>query len=259
MNQAHSIQTLSLKYLSFSYLSSLGFLQGFGRDKKSENSHLLALSGQLKLWNNERISKESANRQSQELTSDDVNLLKEMIHLAISRASKKYPEVISDQLFFLTIGAIQIQSQTSSDKAWTLVNQLIHSYVNPQKEKTMFLLGLVTTIFILCVSAMMITNSKIQYAENPLQNSPIKSVAGVTDPVTMNILVLAYNKMKSGTCQLPQAAMLPPEQRQAFLQFVNKGVIEVQHVENLRLALGYVNCLYPQELMHSAASVGNRS
>jgi hypothetical protein len=74
----------------------------------------------------------------------------------------------------------------------------------------------------------------------------------------MSTLLLAYNKMKSGTCQLPQAAMLPPEQRQAFLRFVNNGVIEVQHVENLRMALGYVNCLYPQELMHSAASVGNR-
>jgi hypothetical protein len=72
------------------------------------------------------------------------------------------------------------------------------------------------------------------------------------------MLLLAYNKMKSGTCQLPQAAMLPPEQRQAFLMFVNKGIVEVQHVENLRLALGYVNCLYPQELMHPVVSAGNR-
>jgi hypothetical protein len=74
----------------------------------------------------------------------------------------------------------------------------------------------------------------------------------------MSMLVLAYNKMKSGTCQLPQAAMLPPEQRQAFLMFINKGVIEVKNVENLRLALGYVNCLYPQELMHAESSIGNR-
>ena len=85
-----------------------------------------------------------------------------------------------------------------------------------------------------------------------------KVVASGTDPVTMSTLLLAYNKMKSGTCQLPQAAMLPPEQRQAFLMFVNKGIVEVQHVENLRLALGYVNCLYPQELMHPVVSTGNR-
>ena len=258
MNQTHSIQTLSLKYLSLSYLSFLGAFQRLSRNKKPKNSELLALSDQLNLWNNERVSKERVNLKPLELTSGDLNLIKEMIHIAISKASRNYPKVITDQLFFLAIGAIKIQSQTGSDKAWTLVNQLIQNYVNPQKEKQMFLLGLVTTVCILCVSAMLTTNFKIQRAGNPLQNSPIESVVGATDPVTVNMLVLAYSKMKSGTCQLPQAAMLPPEQRQAFLKFVNNGVIEVQHVENLRLALGYVNCLYPQELMHSAASVGNR-
>ena len=64
--------------------------------------------------------------------------------------------------------------------------------------------------------------------------------------------------MKSGTCQLPQAAMLAPEQREAFLMFVNHGTVDVQHVENLRLALAYVNCLYPQELMHPMQSTGNK-
>jgi hypothetical protein len=67
--------------------------------------------------------------------------------------------------------------------------------------------------------------------------------------VTISMLQLAYQKMQSGTCQLPQAAMLPIEQRTAFLMFVNKGSIDVNHVEDLRLALGYVNCLYPQQLM----------
>jgi len=77
----------------------------------------------------------------------------------------------------------------------------------------------------------------------------IEASTSTADPVTISMLQLAYNKMKSGTCQLPQAAMLPERQRQAFLAFVNQGTIDVNNVENLRQAFGYVSCLYPQELM----------
>ena len=258
MNQSHSIQTLSLRYLSLSYLSSLGIFQGINWRKRTSNSHLLGLSSQLNLWNIERISKRNVDGHAQDLTLDDLYLLKEMINLAIRKSSVKYPEVISDQLLFLTVGAIQIQSQTSSDRAWILVKQSIQSYLNSQKVKRLFLLGLVTTICVLCLGATEMANYKIHHAENPLQINQIESVAGITDPYTISMLVLAYNKMKAGTCQLPQAAMLPAEQRQAFLMFINKGVIEVKNVENLRLALGYVNCLYPQELMHAESSLGNR-
>lgn len=250
MNQAHSFQTGSLKYMISSHLGSLGFLQNINSYKKTSNAHLLGLSSQLSHWNIERISRKSANGHPQNLSIEDVHLLKEMIHAAINKASVKYPEVISDQLLFLTIGAIQVQSQTGSDQAWKLVNQSIQSFLNSQKEKRVLILGLVTTAFVICLSAMTMTNSKMHAINNTLQHSPIESIAGATDPVTISTLLLTYNKMKNGTCQLPQAAMLPPEQRQAFLMFVNKGVVEVQHVENLRLALGYVNCLYPQELMH---------
>jgi hypothetical protein len=258
LNQTHSIQTLSLRYFSLSYLRSLGIFQDINRRKRDSNSYLLGLSTQLNLWNIERISKRSVDGYTQDLTLNDLHLLKEMINLAIRKSSVKYPEIISDQLLFLTVGAIQIQSQTSSDRAWILVKQSIQSYLNSQKVKRLFLLGLVTTICVLCLGAMAMANYKIHHAENPLQITKIESVTGITDPVTTSMLVLAYNKMKSGTCQLPQAAMLPPEQRQAFLMFINKGVIEVKNVENLRLALGYVNCLYPQELMHAESSIGNR-
>jgi hypothetical protein len=177
-----------------------------------------------------------------------------MIHTATEKTAIKCTEVFLDQMLFLVIGAIQIQSQTGSDKAWTLVNQAVKDFVNTQKEKRMISIGLVVTALIVCLSAMTLMNVKVHSRHQELQDTPFE-VASVTDadPVTISTLLLAYNKMKSGTCQLPQAAMLPPEQRQAYLLFVNKGTIEVQHVENLRLALGYVTCLYPQELMHPPA------
>lgn len=228
----------------------MDLLRSLGLYRAGSNARLMALSKHLNNWNTERISTKQANGQSHQLSIEDVHALKEMIHEATRKAAN-CSEVFLDQMLFLVIGAIQVQSQTGSDKAWNLVNQSIQDFVTTQKEKRMTSFGLVMTAFIVCLSAMTLMNVKVHTRHNDLQDTPFE-VASVTDadPVTISTLLLAYNKMKSGTCQLPQAAMLPPEQRQAYLLFVNKGAIEVQHVENLRLALGYVTCLYPQELMH---------
>lgn len=206
----------------------------------------------------ERISRNKTNAQSLDLTLEDMNLLKDIIQTTINKAKAKYPEVMSDQLLFLAIGAIQIQTQTGSDKAWQLVNQSIQTFLNTQQKKRSFLVVLSTTTLLITLSVMAILNSQMHHVRHKQSDSILSITEGATDPVTMSTLLLAYNKMKNGTCQLPQAAMLPPEQRQAFLNFVNNGTVEVQHVENLRLALGYVNCLYPQELMHPTGSTGNR-
>ncbi len=258
MNQTHNFQTESLRLLSLGYLGSLGFLKSFITNKKASKAVLLRLPAQLNQWNVERISKKSVNGQSLDLSLNDVNSLKDLIRVAIEKASIKYSEVIYDQLLFLTIGAIQVQSQTDSDKAWSLVNQSIQSHLNLQKEKKLFSLGIIATAMVICFTVMSISHQKPHHVDEASQILATETVVGEADPVSMSMLLLAYNKMKSGTCQLPQAAMLPPEQRQAFLMFVNKGVVEVQHVENLRLALGYVSCLYPQELMHPVVSNGNR-
>lgn len=254
MNQIHSFQQNNLRLWLSSTLVSLESFWNFGLYRTGSNARLLALSKHLSNWNTERIIKKQANGQSHELSIEDVHALREMINVATQKAATKCSEVFLDQMLFLVIGAIQVESQTGSDKAWNLVNQSIKDFVSIQKEKRMTSLGLVITAFVVCLSAITLMNVKVHSRHNELQDTPFE-VTSVTDadPVTISTLLLAYNKMKSGTCQLPQAAMLPQEQRQAYLLFVNKGTIEVQHVEDLRLALGYVTCLYPQELMHPPA------
>lgn len=257
MNQTHSFQSLRLKFLNTSHLGSLGLFKRLTSYSTVSNANLLRLSNQLNHWNLERITKK-ANGQSLELMLDEVIVIKKLIQIAIRTASIKYSEAIYDQLVFLTIGAIQIQSQTGSDKAWALVNQSIQSHLNAQKNKLTFSLSLIIATILICLSVTTIPKTKVHHLDDTLQILPSETIASGTDPVSISMLLLAYNKMKNGTCQLPQATMLPPEQRQAFLRFINHGVVEVNHVENLRLALGYVNCLYPQELMHPLASIGNR-
>jgi hypothetical protein len=217
-----------------------------------KNQHaLLNLSSQLRLWDKQRLS---ASPQPKSLSLQDIHTVKQMIDSTAKTAAIPCPEVFLDQMFFLTVGAIQTHAQTGSDKAWQLVHQAIQSYLEAQQEKKTWLMGILVTTLVICFSSITLLNNQTHHNTYAREDFPIAESAGNTDPVTISTLLLAYNKMKAGTCQLPQAAMLPPEQRQAYLRFVNTGYIEVEHVEDLRLALGYVNCLYPQELMHPTST-----
>lgn len=258
MRKIHSLQANHLKYLMIDRFIATIFVRGLRFYQVRGNKPLLELAAKLRHWNDERINKKSATQQTAHLSLEDLSAIKQIILNSASATSLKSPEVFLDQMFFLCVGAIQTQSQTGSDQAWLLVNQSITSYVKTQQERKTYLAGFLATTLVLCLSLTLMITSPVHHRSQPVDDSPLATTEGTTDPVTMSMLLLAYTKMKSGTCQLPQAAMLPPEQRQAFLMFVNNGYIEVEHVENLRLALGYVSCLYPQELMHPVNSDGNR-
>lgn len=255
MSQTWGFSTEVLKHFNPNRLFALDWFQYIRAYAKPSNASLIMLCGQLKRWNAERVTQKTANQQPQDLTLEDVNAIRAIIQAALGKVALKHPEIMADQLLFLTVGAIQIQSQTGADKAWGLVNQSIQNYLNTHKEKRMVSLGLFSMAVLVCVSMTMINITKMNTAklyknnQDVMQSAPFEAEQSDADPVTLSMLQLAYEKMKGGTCQLPQAAMLPQEQRHAFLLFVNKGIVEVQNVENLRLALGYVNCLYPQELM----------
>lgn len=247
MNQAQSFSTRWIKHTMLLLDYIWAFFARISIFGKSSNTAALLLSNKLYQWNSERIAIAKLNGYTQDLTIQDIDFIKEKIQTTIKNASIKHPETFSDQLLFLSIGAIQIQAQTGSDRAWSLVKHAINNHFSSRYDKRIFSFSTLVVISITCVY--MMTNTKLHTVKSPQPASAIESAIGATDPVTISMLQLAYQKMKSGTCQLPQAAMLPAEQRMAFLMFVNKGSIDVNHVEDLRLALGYVNCLYPQELM----------
>jgi hypothetical protein len=212
------------------------------------NVGLGGLFSQIHQWNIARISDNNLHELALNLSIENVHDLKTIIHASIIKTSIKQPEVIVDQLLFLAIGAIQIEIQSGSRDAWQLVNRTIQNIAKPKKDLPVVWLSFMTALFALSTYIVINTNTK-PHTIVPSTSLEI-ATSSTADPVTISMLVLTYQKMKEGNCQLPQAAMLPPEQRHAFLSFVNAGSVDIQHVEDLRLALGYVNCLYPQELMH---------
>ena len=232
--------TLNTSHANWQWLRNITLISS----SKRSNARLYGLLHQMHQWNIARMLTSS----TQALSIEDIHDLKEIIQHSIRKTTIKQPEVVVDQLLFLAIGAIQIEAQNGSDQAWQLVERAIHNLAKSNQSTPIFLQSLAAILLAACVLTAINTQTKT-HTVAPVTPFAM-TVSAAPDPVTISMLNLTYHKMKSGTCQLPQAAMLPPEQRHAFLLFVNTGTVDVLHVEDLRLALGYVNCLYPQELMH---------
>jgi hypothetical protein len=216
---------------------------------RATNAPLLQLTSQLSAWNNQRITKHAMAGQANDLSADDISAIKKTINTSIHQASVQLGDVFPDQLLFLAIGAIQIQAQTQSDQAWGRVNQLIVSTIESKKEKSVFQFSAIAITLLVFMSLFAMSNTQVKTTTPPATTFISVDSATHVDPLTIEMIELTYRKMKNGSCQLPQAAMLPEVQRVAYLNFINNGVIKVKQVESLRLALGYVNCLYPQDLM----------
>lgn len=223
----------SARSLTTSMLWSLGLKQ-WGR-----HAPLYQLPQQLMAWNAQR-----RKHGDMALSVQDLEAIRQMIRHAGAQSSAALQATLLDQWFFLAVGAIRVQSQTGSRTAWTLLEQSVHTQLASPAPQRLLSLGMLVTACICWMSSV-----QPYHAPAYSSTSPLEEVTATADPVTLSLLQLAYSKMKSGTCQLPQAAMLPEPQREAFMLFVTQGTVDVEHVERLREALGYVNCLYPQELM----------
>lgn len=201
------------------------------------------LCDELAGWNTRRIQHGSSA-----LNVQDISSIRQMLETAQQESMATLSPALLDQWFFLAVGAIQVQSQTGSSKAWQLFDQSVHSQLAPRAFYRSLSFGLLVSLCVMWMAFAPVKQKPLQAELSPFE-SPVTQAVGTVDPVTLSLLNLAYQKMQNGSCQLPQAAMLPEIQRRAFILFVTEGKVDTDQVEPLRQALGYVSCLYPQELM----------
>lgn len=230
------------------FLSSNEFKSQLSMTGKSPIARLNGLSNILNTWNQARTR--GAQSLAADLSINDISILKDIIHTEIDRLSLKNAEVISDQILFMIIGAMKLQLQNNSTQPWALVSQSISSFTSTQKSKKAAFMSL-AFITLLVGIGMTAKNSflhKNTEAPDIFRTADVSSVNDLGN-ATVNNLIGMHLKMKEGNCQLPQAAMLQPQDREAFMAFINEGKVEIATAANLKSALGYVHCLYPQKLM----------
>ncbi|HSI46598.1 MAG TPA: hypothetical protein VK950_10475 [Methylophilus sp.] len=225
---------------------ALHSLWKLGLKQWSKHAPLYRLRHELVAWNTQRVTAFGANAA---LNAQDISHIRQLIEQAQQRSVAKLPPTLLDQWFFQAVGAIRVQSQTGVDTAWHLFDQSVHEQLGEPSFNRSLSFGLLVTLCVVWMTMVSPTHQPAPTDLSPLEDAQFNDASGTADPVTISLLNLAYQKMQNGSCQLPQAAMLPDSQRQAFIMFVTKGKVDVDHVEQLRQALGYVSCLYPQELM----------
>jgi hypothetical protein len=215
---------------------------------RSPIARLKGLSDILNKWNQARTSDPSNAKTDLSIT--DINILRDIIHTETSKLKLNNAEVVSDQILFMMIGAIKLQIQNKSAQPWALVNQSISNFTKPEKSKRLPLFTLIFITVAVVFGAVMNHRFLHKYTESPdIFSHESHASVNESSSATVNNLVSMYNKMKEGNCQLPQAAMLQPQDREAFIAFINAGKVEIGTATNLNNALGYVHCLYPQKLM----------
>ncbi len=214
---------------------------------KTPEARLKGLSLALKKWNQERIEN-SLNSSRSDLSEAQIDALKQLVQVETSKLSKKEADVVAEQILFLLIGAIKLQSQNDSSNMWEMVDKGIATFIQPQRS-----LGNVINL----ISITVLGIALVAISANLALRKEIKSKAYTEEMyadesknATVNNLVSLYNEMKKGSCQLPQAAMLQEKERETFITFINDGVVNIDSAEDLKNALAHVNCLYPQKLMN---------
>lgn len=214
-------------------------------------SRLKNLGRTLSIWNKSRPSKANSDKEA-DLSIDDIRGLRQLINTEIGRLKLNNAEIVADQILFLVIGAIRLQLQNNSEKPWELVNTSIASFLRPEKSYNPLLVGISAISIAMVFAISLVTlNTQNHPAPSDLFQADVSGAAVISEAGVNSVsnLVAIYQKMQEGQCQLPQAAMLQAEEREAFISFVNRGHVDIDSANSLKKSLQYVNCLYPQKLM----------
>lgn len=188
------------------------------------------------------------------LSMPDIAQLRTLIQQELARVRLPNREVVADQILFMIVGASQSGRQAATSDAWALVYQSIAAFLQPHQRYWWSWSGLM--LVSIGMTALLAVSGYAVRQHQTNQQWQLQAAQSETGDVprshTVDQLIELYNDMKNGICQMPQAAMLPEKDRQAFLAFVNEGVVDIANADRLKHALDYVYCDYPQTLMQSA-------
>jgi hypothetical protein len=213
---------------------------------RAPQARLKALSLALKKWNQSRIENPK-NISNSDLSQTEIDSLKKLVKTETSKIRHKDADILTEQILFLLIGAIKLQSENDSNSMWEMVDKGISTFIQPQRSLSSAINLISTTLLVIALIA--ISANLALRKEIKSKVYPEEIYADEYRNATVNNLVSLYNEMKKGSCQLPQAAMLQEKERKTFITFINDGVVNIESAEDLKNALAHVNCLYSQKLM----------
>ena len=212
----------------------------------SPQARLRGLTVLLRNWNHQRILQQPIHS-IEDLSSADVDTIKQLIHAETKKMNTADADTLCEHILFLVLGAIRMQANSDHEYIWSMVDAGITTFVKPEKPRfssvnLMSISVIFLMLLLISINLMLRKESHEKFYPDEISQSEARRN-------TLNHLVALHDAMTKGICQLPQAAMLETKQRESYISFINNGQVNIDSAEDLKQALTFVNCLYPQKLM----------
>lgn len=208
-----------------------------------------------------RLANQSDQQSGQQalanIAAQDVTELRDAIRMEVRRSRQEGKsgkpvdvDMVTDQLLFLMLGARSMQAREQDAQPWKLVYSAIDSLLRPSQPLVYripyWLSGSGSLLLVTLLVSVWMPGVAPKHQRAEISLPPLATIDEVA-PATLSVLEGVYHRMKDGDCQLPQAAMLPMEQRRPFLDFITAGKVDIASVELLKSSLTHVHCLYTKE------------
>lgn len=236
----------------------LSRLSNINKSGKRTPARLRTLVAILAEWAETAGTRDPAiNPRQLQLDAQDIDALRYVIHQQVNAGRYANVAVLTDQILFIIVGAIRTQPQGNADKTWELTMLSIESLLNHAYQQR--IPRRLTTACAALISLLILGGygyAAYLSKSATLHVTPAYLPAPIFAPSPyIPTHVHSFRRiMQHATCEYPQAAMLPVEQRVVFLDFIRDGEFALVDLKNLESALSRVDCFYASTINNSVVN-----
>ena len=189
------------------------------------------------------------------LDAADIATLRTHIELQLRKGRYTDAAALTDQILFIMIGALKAHTREDATRTWDLTARSLESLLQAAQRPLVPAYLQHVCAGLLAVLCLWGGYGMLHDARNidELAIAPVKLDKPVfaQSPYIPTHLHSFHRIMMQASCDYPQAAMLPIEQRGAFLDYLRNGQYSLAELRNLESALSKVDCFYASSINNS--------
>ncbi len=190
------------------------------------------------------------------LDAADIATLRTHIELQLRKGRYTDAAALTDQILFIMIGALKAHTREDATRTWDLTARSIESLLQAAQRPLVpaylqhACVGLLA-VFCLWGGYGVLLHDAPNVQELAAAPARLDKPVFAQRPYIPTHLHSFRRIMMQASCDYPQAAMLPVEQRGAFLDYLRNGQYSLAELRNLESALSKVDCFYASSINNS--------
>ena len=190
------------------------------------------------------------------LDAADIATLRTHIELQLRKGRYTDAAALTDQILFIMIGALKAHTREDAARTWDLTARSIESLLQAAQRPLVpaylqhACAGLLA-VFCLWGGYGVLLHDAPNVQELAAAPARLDKPVFAQRPYIPTHLHSFRRIMMQASCDYPQAAMLPVEQRGAFLDYLRNGKYSLAELRNLESALSKVDCFYASSINNS--------